>query len=114
MDPLTAKAPLPTKTAGGPMSPWWGVGITLFGWLILAIPAFFLLFATATMFSGCFLECTAPDPAGGTAGVIFLAAMVAGPPLLGTAVVTRRRLWWIALGACVFVVVTVFIVVASL
>ncbi|PYI68523.1 hypothetical protein CVV68_06905 [Arthrobacter livingstonensis] len=68
MDPSRSQATALNATPSKRPSVWWGVGITLVGWLILAFPAFATLFLTASAFSGCFLECTKPEPATGVAG----------------------------------------------
>jgi hypothetical protein len=112
MDPSASTTPATTTPAAKRPSVWWGVVITLLGWLILAYPAFIALFLTAASFSGCFLECSAPKPAAGTAGVVILAAMVVCPPLLAVAVVRGGRPWWIALGVCVLVVVAALVFAA--
>ena len=109
MEPSPATAAEPAGRAARRPSAWWGLVITLAGWAILAYPAFMALLATAAAFSGCFLVCTEPKPAAGTAGVVILAAMVVCPPLLGVAVVRGGRKWWIALGACALAVIAAVI-----
>jgi hypothetical protein len=74
---------------------WWGVLLTVVGWAALSIPMTWALLAAAVGFTGCFLECSAPDPAIGMFGLTALVVMVAAPVLAGLALVRRSRAWWI-------------------
>lgn len=93
MDPSSAYAPALAETSAKSPSAWWAAVITLVGWLILAVPAYIALFLTAAPFSGCFLECATPkpQPGAGMAGVIILAAMVAGWPRRASPPRLQRR-----------------------
>lgn len=92
---------------------WWAALITLAGWALLAYPALFILLVTATSFSGCFLECTAPSPGIGILGIAVLAVMVATPLLIGLAVARRRRGLWIAAICCAVPLVAALIYFAA-
>jgi hypothetical protein len=75
---------------------WWGILLAVVGWAALAIPMSWALLAATVGFTGCFIECSAPDPAIGMFGLTALAVMVAAPVLAGIALVRRSRAWWIA------------------
>ncbi|MCG2622810.1 hypothetical protein LVY72_12955 [Arthrobacter sp. I2-34] len=92
---------------------WWGILLTVVAWAALAIPMFWALLAAAVGFTGCFIECSAPDPGIGMFGVTALAVMAAAPVLAGIALVRRSRGWWIA-AACAAALIVVPIAVARL
>jgi len=84
---------------------WWGILLAVAGWAALAIPMFWALLAAVVGFSGCFIECSTPDPATGLFGLTALAVMVAVPVLAGIALVRRSRAWWIATACAAALVV---------
>lgn len=92
---------------------WWGVLLAVAGWAALAIPMTWALLAATVGFTGCFIECSEPDPAIGLFGVTALAVMVAAPVLAGIALVRRSRAWWAA-AACAAAVVLVPVLYARL
>ncbi|EMY35650.1 hypothetical protein D477_003108 [Arthrobacter crystallopoietes BAB-32] len=66
----------------------------LLGWLVVCYPAFLLALVSMFSFSGCFLECTEPDP---LAGVLFLGAalvLAAAPVLLGWSILRPGSPAW--------------------
>jgi hypothetical protein len=77
---------------------WWGITLILAGWALLIIPMFWALVLAAAGFSGCFIECSQPDPAVGMVGATAVAIMAAAPVLAGIALIRRSRTWWIATG----------------
>lgn len=94
--------------AAAPRPVWWGILLAVVGWAVFAIPMSWALLAAAVGFTGCFIECFAPDPATGMTALTALAVMVASPVLAGIALVRRSRAWWIATaGAAALIVVPI-------
>ncbi|MBP2411749.1 hypothetical protein JOF48_000548 [Arthrobacter stackebrandtii] len=107
-----------SKAPAAPPEPhrsvWWAVGITLVGCALLAYPVVLLPLLSIIVMTGT-LESTsaAPGIALGITGFVFTLAMVAFPLLLGLAVKTRRRAFWIAaivtgamsVAACIYLTV---------
>jgi hypothetical protein len=87
---------------------WWGVLAALACWALLAFPAVWVGLMTMFAFSGCFIECSQPDPVLGALGVLLLAVFVVVPILLGIAVVRSSKPLLIA-GAAVVAAVVVFV-----
>lgn len=102
----------PTPVAARHRSPWWGVAVTVTGWLLLAFPAFIVFLLAGVSFSGCFLECGPPETGDGTALVVILVAMIALPPLVGMAIVRDSRRWWQATGLTFLAAVGAFLLAA--
>jgi len=101
--------PVPKKRR----SLWWAALITLVGWALLTYPALYVLLVTATSFSGCFAECTAPTPGMGWLGIAIMAVMLAAPLLIGLAVARRRGGLWIAAVCCTVPVIAALIYFAA-
>ncbi len=66
----------------------------LLGWLIVGYPAAILAFIGMVSFSGCFLECSEPDPLGGvlTFGAALL--LVAAPLLVAWSILKPASPTW--------------------
>lgn len=108
-----ARTSLPGPAPKPHRSMWWAVGITLAGWALLAYPVFLLAMLLLIIVGDSSGGAEAAQSvAVGTVGSLVVAAMVAFPPLLGFAVKTRRRAFWIwaitagalALAAFIYVV----------
>ncbi|WGW12150.1 hypothetical protein LWF01_19045 [Saxibacter everestensis] len=77
-------------------SPWWGVLIAVVGLAILALPIFWLAMVAAVGFSGCFLECSTPEPLTGWLAASAAFVLLCAPFLLAAAIVRRNyRMMWI-------------------
>ncbi|MBM6621887.1 hypothetical protein JTF08_09730 [Micrococcaceae bacterium RIT802] len=103
-DPASAPTPRPrgptTSVDGCPDSRrprrWWQAFLViLVGYALAAVPAFVLLMIAAFGFSGCFIECTQPDPLQGWVGVAGLALVLSAPIIAGVAFMKRRGMFWI-------------------
>ncbi|MFT4470650.1 hypothetical protein ACMX2H_12160 [Arthrobacter sulfonylureivorans] len=90
--------------AGRPL--WWGLLLVIGGWAALGFPMFWALLVMYIGFTGCLLECAAPDPASGFFGLAALLIMIAAPVLAAIALVRRSRAWWIAT-ACLLALILV-------
>ncbi|POH60153.1 hypothetical protein [Arthrobacter glacialis] len=93
---------------------WWAVAITLVGWVLLAYPMVLLALLSFVIMTGTLdSTTTAASVALGILGFVATLSMLAFPLLLGLAVKTRRRPYWIAalltgvlaIAACVYLTV---------
>ena len=86
----------PETTAKKPRSLWWGMLITVVGWLLLAYPIVLLGLVSTVLATGPLDgKVTAAGVALGILGYLGTLAMLAFPPVLGFAVMARRRTPWI-------------------
>ncbi len=91
-----SRAQPPEGAAKKPRSLWWGMLITVVGWLLLAYPIVLLALVSTVFVSGPLDgKVTAAGVALGILGYIGTLAMLAFPPLLGFAVMARRRTPWL-------------------
>lgn len=91
-----SNAQVPEATAKKPRSLWWGMLITVVGWLLLAYPIVLLGLVSTVLATGPLDgEATAAGIALGILGYLGTLAMLAFPPALGFAVMARRRTPWI-------------------
>ena len=109
---LRSQAPAPETPPQ--RSIWWAVAITLVGWVLLAYPVVLLALLSVVVTTGTLdSTSTAASVALGILGFIATLSMLAFPPLLGLAVKTRRRPYWIAaiptgaltIAACIYLTV---------
>ncbi|WP_139005284.1 hypothetical protein [Arthrobacter crystallopoietes] len=81
----------------------------LLGWLIVGYPAAILAFIAMVSFSGCFLECSEPDPLGGVLTLSAALILVAAPLLVAWSILKPgSRAWKFGAGA-VAVLAAVFL-----
>lgn len=66
----------------------------LLGWVIVGYPVFLLGVAAMVYFSGCFLECSEPDPWAGSLAAGAAVLLVAGPVLVGWSVLRPGSSAW--------------------
>lgn len=68
-----------------------GVLVGLVGLVVVAYPAFWTALFTLASFTGCFLECSEPEPAVGLMWGSVTLVLLTIPVILGVAVGRRRR-----------------------
>jgi hypothetical protein len=66
----------------------------LLGWLIVGYPAAMLALGAMFSFSGCFLECSEPDPLAGTLLLGTAISLVGGPVLIGWSILRPGSSTW--------------------
>lgn len=81
----------------------------LLGWLIVGYPAAVLAFIAMISFSGCFLECSKPDPLGGVLASGAALILVAGPVLVAWSILKPGSPAWKFGAAAVAVLAAVFL-----
>ncbi|WP_417219506.1 hypothetical protein [Arthrobacter sp.] len=75
---------------------WWHAALVLLvGYALAAVPAFFLLLIASIGFSGCFIECSKPDPVQGWVGVGGIVVVLIAPIVACVAFMKRSRLIWV-------------------
>jgi hypothetical protein len=83
-----------------------GVAVGIVALLVLGYPMVITALLASFSFSGCFLECSAPQPGRGVAWSVVTAVLLAVPVCLGLAVArVRRRAAWLSAGGVVAAVV---------
>lgn len=93
-----------------PGRPWIGLLVAVGGLALVAVPAFWTFLLAYAGFSGCFLECSTPNPPAGTAWALVTLLLVAAPVVAGVAVARPgpipRGVW--VLGAVALLAVLFF------
>ncbi|MHA7270730.1 hypothetical protein [Arthrobacter sp. HLT1-20] len=109
-----ARSQAPVQEALPQRSIWWVVATTAVGWALLAYPVILLALLSFVVMTGTLdSTTTAASVALGILGFLAALSMLAFPPLLGFAVKTRRRSYWIAsiltgaltIAACIYITV---------
>lgn len=109
-----SRSQAPAPEALPQRSIWWAVAITIVGWVLLAYPVVLLALLSFVVMTGTLdSTTTAASVALGILGFVATLSMLAFPPLLGFAVKTRRRPYWIAalltgvltIAACIYLTV---------
>lgn len=92
-----SRSQAPAPEAPPQRSIWWAVAITIVGWVLLAYPVVLLALLSFVVMAGTLNStATAASVALGILGFVATLSMLAFPLLLGLAVKTRRRRYWIA------------------
>lgn len=75
---------------GRPGRPWLGLLVGVGGLALVAVPAFWTFLFAYAGFSGCFLECSRPQPLVGAVWALVTLLLVATPVAAGVAVGRAR------------------------